>query len=629
MVASDKYREFFWGVALYLAAILLWFVYKPGLTGPFFFDDFVNIQRLGRVGCVHDQYSFLKFVFGGQSPLQDVCWPTDPEPFKVFNVLIHILNFFLVFVFARMLLRVVRVGRPEFAALVVAFVWAVHPIQSTPIFLVVQRMTLMMGTFVLLGLILYTKGRQQVAERQHKGQLLMWVGLGVAGGIGVLAKESALAVPFYVVALELTLFRNIGRGEKFWWRLFCTVCLLVPVIAIVIYVILDPNGSIAQSWGRRDFTSYEKFISEFRVIFSYLGQLLIPRLSSFRLYHDDYPISHGLLDPATTLLSIIGLLAMVGSAFTLRKRWPLIAFGILWFVGGHFLEAFVLPIEVYFEHRNYLPSFGIWMAVAGVILHVRPSRRVYIYPVMLLLVVVLGFMSWSNAKVWSSLKSIVSTWFTEDQNSSRVYSEILTWSYNTHDVDTFSYLLLDDKFAKHDDLVMEGMRLIMVCGDDFQDKWKNYVANVGNYPYGLAIYTFVDAFMVPGKACEKLTNDDTKSLLFALLKDPRYSVNGIYKQNLYLSLARAYSRDRDLNSAMYYADKAFEVRGDPDILALQAVWLVSAGLYDDALEYARRAAATPERTHFFKLTGRPDFVSLEKAIENDLKKAKRGDAGKK
>jgi hypothetical protein len=56
---------------------------------------------------------------------------------------------------------------------------------------------------------------------------------------------------------------------------------------------------------------------------------------------------------------------LIALAWALRRRAPLISCGIFWFFVGHSMEATVVPLELMFEHRNYLPSFGIIVAVIG------------------------------------------------------------------------------------------------------------------------------------------------------------------------------------------------------------------------------------------------------------------------
>src|SRR5690606_4997292 len=79
------------------------------------------------------------------------------------------------------------------------------------------------------------------------------------------------------------------------------------------------------------------------------------------------PVSHGLLEPATTLAGGLLLAALAGSAVYWRNRLPLYAFGILLFFGAHFLTSNVVPLELVYEHRNYLALLGILLALADLV----------------------------------------------------------------------------------------------------------------------------------------------------------------------------------------------------------------------------------------------------------------------
>ena len=64
-------------------------------------------------------------------------------------------------------------------------------------------------------------------------------------------------------------------------------------------------------------------------------------------------------------------MTLLGGSCWLRRRLPVVACGILWFFVGHLLESTVIPLELMFEHRNYLPSFAVLLAVIGAVHAVR------------------------------------------------------------------------------------------------------------------------------------------------------------------------------------------------------------------------------------------------------------------
>jgi hypothetical protein len=57
-------------------------------------------------------------------------------------------------------------------------------------------------------------------------------------------------------------------------------------------------------------------------------------------------------------------LILIGVAWWLRRRAPLVTLGILWFFLAHALTSNVVSLELVFEHRNYLAIFGVLIALA-------------------------------------------------------------------------------------------------------------------------------------------------------------------------------------------------------------------------------------------------------------------------
>jgi hypothetical protein len=101
---------------------------------------------------------------------------------------------------------------------------------------------------------------------------------------------------------------------------------------------------------------------------------------------------------------LLVLLGIVASA--IRRRGRLLAFGVSFFLVGHALESTVFPLELYFEHRNYLPSVGIWFALVALVAQLQqrwPILRDWVTAGLALLllrnVVLLG----SQAVIWSDL----------------------------------------------------------------------------------------------------------------------------------------------------------------------------------------------------------------------------------
>jgi hypothetical protein len=139
-------------------------------------------------------------------------------------------------------------------------------------------------------------------------------------------------------------------------------------LALVVGYLLSPLGNwLWAGYGLRDFSLTERLLTEGRVLWFYLGLILFPRLEAFGLFHDDFTLSTGVFAPWTTLPALAGLVGLGWLSWRMRKRMPLVSFGTAWFLIGHGMESTFLPLEIVHEHRNYLPLFGILLAVVSVL----------------------------------------------------------------------------------------------------------------------------------------------------------------------------------------------------------------------------------------------------------------------
>src|SRR3546814_13031150 len=86
-------------------------------------------------------------------------------------------------------------------------------------------------------------------------------------------------------------------------------------------------------------------------------------------YYDWLHPSRGLLQPWTTLPAIALVLALLGTAWRLRARWPLFALGVFLFFSAHFIASNVVPLEFAFAHRNHFALIGAVLAIGSLLAH--------------------------------------------------------------------------------------------------------------------------------------------------------------------------------------------------------------------------------------------------------------------
>ncbi len=121
---------------------------------------------------------------------------------------------------------------------------------------------------------------------------------------------------------------------------------------------------VLSGYAYRDFNLVERLLTEGRVVVWYMSLLLWPTPARLSMQHDPQ-ISTSLLSPLTTLPSLLLIGALIFLAVRFRRRFPVVTFGIMWFFLNLVIESTVIPLELVFEHRLYLPSMGFYLSVAA------------------------------------------------------------------------------------------------------------------------------------------------------------------------------------------------------------------------------------------------------------------------
>jgi tetratricopeptide (TPR) repeat protein len=146
--------------------------------------------------------------------------------------------------------------------------------------------------------------------------------------------------------------------------------------------------------------------------------LAIPRSISTGLYNDDYQASLDLLHPFTTLPAALLVTALLVAAWCWRFRHPRLSAALTFYFAGHLLESTAVPLELYFEHRNYLPAMLLfWPLAAAVVDWNRSVRwRAALAGALLLLCAVV---TWQRASLWGQPELLAKTWAVRNPDSPR------------------------------------------------------------------------------------------------------------------------------------------------------------------------------------------------------------------
>jgi len=510
------------------------FVFQPGLSGAFVFDDFPNLSDLGFAGGVTNWHSALRFTIGGNAGplgrpislasflLNDNGWPSDPYSFKYTNLLFHILAGVALFTFLNHLSRA-TVGNltssQSYLPIIVCCAWLLNPIQTAPIFLVIQRMTILSGLFSFFGLAVWTAGRNRLLAGKSTAWLLMTIGVALGTLLATLSKENGALLPLLILVTEQTLAPLPKTPAAKTWRL---VFLVLPSLLFAGYLLLE-IPALAQGYSIRNFTLEQRLLIEPAILFDYLREIAIPSITT-TIYHDDILVPESLTLKIST--AIVAWLALLVSSVMLRRRYPQVAWGIMFFFFGHFLEAGPIPLELYFTHRNYVPMVGplfAGIAAAAHLLNQKPKLAILLCSTYLAL---LASISWVSSRYWGNEPQLLMAWAEERPASIRAAETAANFwgsrgNYkNAIDIIERTLSLTPDAAT----LVIGDYYEHCLAGTEQLELWHRMLKLAPIASYDITVVDALDilALNIRSGSCKDISIGDIKDLLVILMNNQHY-----------------------------------------------------------------------------------------------------------
>ena len=433
------------GLAL-LLVITVALVYREAPGNEFHFDDYHNIVDYGPVRMEQpDGEALLRALAQPKLDYRNIPSLTfaldwwrgggEARAFLQTNVLLHTLTTLAVFLFAWQVLWRIT-GRHSrivlLAAFGVALLWAVHPINSQAVNLIVQRMAILATIFVLLSLCCYLAARSADSTRP----MAWYAGAGLFAVLGAFSKENAWILPLLVLAVEYGVVRH---GQALVRNRVDAFLLSLPFIAgaLVVIDVLLGNGPISNNflagYANRDFSTGERLLTQPRVIFFYLSLVILPLPGRFSLEHD-VVTSTSLMVPPSTLLSLSGLAVLLLAALYLfvRPRTRVVGFLLLWPAITLVIESSFIPLEMVFEHRMYLPMVGLALLPGIGLVAINEYRPAFTSGYAAVLFVVAAGLAASTSertKLWQDPLTLNTDAVEKAPNSSRAWSNLGMYRY--------------------------------------------------------------------------------------------------------------------------------------------------------------------------------------------------------
>ena len=592
-------------LAFAAALILAGICYSASLGADYQFDDEASLVNLA---TVTDLRSAMDYIFSGTAgptgrplslltfALQARQWQQGPDAFLRVNIAIHLLNALLLAFVVRQLFLLRGDGRQSATLIgcVTASIWVTLPLIATATMIVVQRMATLSTLFMLVGLAAYVASRTMIERSPRKALLLMAISLTGGSVLAILAKEIGLLLPIYVLVAEATLLRRPASVSPATWRSWSAVFLWLPTLIVIAYLfsVFNYPDHVIQF---RGFNAAERLLTEAQILWVYLSKALVGFSGRLGLYQGDVEIVRSLWSPAA-MLAVASWLLLAFGAVSWRRRYPLLALAVLWYLAGHLLESTVVSLELYFEHRNYLPIAGPIMALtAFLILHSARVRTIALRVIPLVVLVNAGFL-YSFASLQGDPRLSAGFWAVKYPDSLRAVTNLLAHQIKEGSTDQ-AIETISEFTRRHPEYaalrIQELNLMCMTRPDELQpgkvDEVREQLAE--SSLYFVVLQMLLELFSTASEGqCPAVSTGTVMQLAEELRNNPKYAGHPRYNMVHHLLLATMQQRLNDTAAAVEHLHKAYEFIPSEDVVYMMTMMLAPSGDIAGAREFLDRAA---------------------------------------
>ena len=315
----------------------------------------------------------------------------QPFFFHLTNLILHLLNCFLVFLCFYLLCR------ETIVAFIVSILFGIHPLHVESVAWITERKDLLYAFFFLWALVCYIYYVQKKRPRYYFFVLILFV-------LALLSKPVAVVLPFILLLFDYFITGGINKRnllEKVPFLCIALFFLMLGILTAKAYIRLDPDIAFLD----------KILIANYALVF-YLYKIILPFGLSC-LY--PYPLKVGnflplffLLGPFITIASYV--LVRLSLKYT-RKI----------FFGFGFFLIFTLPAFQLFptgpvivsDRYTYLSSIGIFFIIAESILffYRRRLRKKYVFSgfllsIFIIILSILSVFTRERCRVWANSSTL-------------------------------------------------------------------------------------------------------------------------------------------------------------------------------------------------------------------------------
>ena len=470
---------------LFIIALTIALSYSNTLNSPFVFDDdqiFYNelkltelsLESLKKIIFKETKVSKTRFIPNLSFAFTYYFFGPNIKYYHLGNILIHILASFALFFLLKEFLLFFNSSCNTLKYSLIAFIstliWSLHPINTNVVTYTVQRMTSLAALFIFLSLIFYLKLKQLMPADSFKRKLSFFLLFIISTLFAIFSKQIGALILIFILVFEIILLKNVTKRNLIFILSLCFIFILVGLFYTNIWNI------IVNGYETREFSLVERIFTQTRVVLHYLSLWFFPNAERLTLFYD-FKLSQNLLYPITTLVSFLFWFLLFSLIVYLNKKNKKYCFIITFFLVAHLIESTIIPLEIIFEHRMYVPSAFLGIIITEPLISFF-SRRSFVI-VSLFLILFLSFGTYTRNTHWKSNITLWEDALDKAPKNNRIYNNYGVYLLNErNDFERASILFKLGYDSNPHDITIASNHLITTLMSNnhslFESLWKDY-----------------------------------------------------------------------------------------------------------------------------------------------------------
>jgi len=282
-------------------------------------------------------------------------WQLDPFGYHLTNLILHILNTLLLFIFIGL------ITKNKTIALLASLLFALHPVNTEAVNVISFREDLLVFLFFILTFIFYIKS---TAASRAKAIILYIISL-VMFLLALFSKEMAVSFPAALVCYDY-FFNKIHKGKEMFVHFRNYYLGYIGVLVfyfLVSFILMNNPGNLTAEYQFSNF--YTNIFTMSKVFATYFQWLIFPFNIHPVWQNDVYLIARSLFDPGV-IISIALIVSILIFTVKIHKKFPIAAFASFWFFITIIPVSNIIPTLINYMAARYLylPTAGFCLATA-------------------------------------------------------------------------------------------------------------------------------------------------------------------------------------------------------------------------------------------------------------------------